>query len=80
MSEHSYDPAFDDTRDSGRRAPPGSVPRVVEPVVETHVEPGSAGDDPGRTRLGVTLSRDQRGGWRRSRAGAVFRRRRWSAI
>ena len=60
MSEHSYDPAFDDTRDSGRRAPPGSVPRVVEPVVETHVEPGSAGDDPGRTRLGVTLSRDQR--------------------
>ena len=60
MSEHSYDPAFDDTRDSGRRAPPRSVSRVVEPVVETHVETGSGADDPGRTRLGVTLSREQR--------------------
>ena len=60
MSEHSYDPAFDDTRASGRRAPPRSVSRVVEPVVETHVETGSGSDEPGRTRLGVTLSREQR--------------------
>ena len=60
MSEHSYDPAFDDTRGSGRRAPARSVSRVVEPVVETHVEPGPGADDPGRTRLGVTLSREQR--------------------
>ena len=61
MSEQSFDPAFDDTRASGRGAPPRSVSRVVEPVVEAHVESGAGLDDPvGRSRLGITLSREQR--------------------
>ena len=77
MSEHSFDPAFDDTPALGRGVQRRSVSRAVEPVVEAHVEPSSGPDDPPAGRGLASRSRaSSASGSTRSRRAAACRRRR----